>query len=331
MQDRFLRGLVIAKILRWSTRTLLVLLLSIVTAIAAFRLAAGLRETGVRAELAPSTGHLVPTSSGGLFVQEKGPAGGVPVVLFHGSVAWSEFWRRTIDTLAAAGFHVIALDIPPFGFSDRPGNYARSDQAVRVDDVLRNLQADRAIIVGHSFGSGAATEFVMRYPQSARALVLIDPALGLMSPSPDLPFLLRPKWIREILVSLTLTNPLATKPLLQSMIAKKQRALPEYIEILWRPWVLRGSTPDFADWAQGFLGSENNALSADRQSYQHVKIPVALLWGDEDTVTPLEQAHDLQTLLPQATLTVLPGLGHIPQIEDPDAFHDALLKALGKL
>jgi pimeloyl-ACP methyl ester carboxylesterase len=43
------------------------------------------------------------------------------------------------------------------------------------------------------------------------------------------------------------------------------------------------------------------------------------------------QALDLQALLPQAQLTPLPGLGHIPQIEDPDLFNDALLKALGKL
>ena len=45
----------------------------------------------------------------------------------------------------------------------------------------------------------------------------------------------------------------------------------------------------------------------------------------------MAQAHDLQTLVPQATLTLMPGLGHIPQIEDPDLFNDALLKALGKL
>ena len=56
-----------------------------------------------------------------------------------------------------------------------------------------------------------------------------------------------------------------------------------------------------------------------------------LLWGDQDSVTPLEQARDLQTLLPQATLTLLPGVGHIPQIEDPDMFNNALLKALRKL
>ena len=95
-----------ARILRRSTKALLVLLLLVAVAITAFRLAAVVRETGMRAELAPSTGHLVPTSSGGVFVQEKGPADGVAVVLFHGSVAWSEFWRRTIDMLAAAGFQV---------------------------------------------------------------------------------------------------------------------------------------------------------------------------------------------------------------------------------
>jgi pimeloyl-ACP methyl ester carboxylesterase len=124
----------------------------------------------------------VPTGSGHVFVQEKGPAGGVPAVLLHGTAAWSELWRHTIDALAAAGFRVIALDLPPFGFSDRPGSYTRGDQAARVNDVLDQLKADPAIIVGHSFGAGAATELVMRYPDRTRALVLVDAALGLTSP-----------------------------------------------------------------------------------------------------------------------------------------------------
>ena len=58
-------------------------------------MAASIRETRTRAELAPSWGHLVPTSSGGVFVQEQGPANGIPVVLFHGTAAWSELWRHT--------------------------------------------------------------------------------------------------------------------------------------------------------------------------------------------------------------------------------------------
>ncbi|WP_159009699.1 alpha/beta hydrolase [Bradyrhizobium sp. S69] len=321
----------ISLILRWSVRILIVVLVLAVGAITAFRLSASLRETAMRSDLAPSTGHLVLTNSGSLFIQEKGPADGVAVVLFHGTAAWSELWRRSIDALASAGFHVIALDLPPFGFSDRPGGYTRQQQAARVNDALIALHAAPAIIVGHSFGAGAATELAMRYPERARALVLVDAALGLTAAPSDPPALLAPKWIREVLVSLTVTNPMATRTLLASLIAKKERALPEYVEILQRPLTQQGSTAAIADWLYYFTGSDRNAESADRGNYARLKLPVAMLWGDQDEVTPLAQARDLLTLLPQASLTLLPALGHIPQIEDPDAFNGALLKAIEKL
>lgn len=312
-------------------KILLALVLLAVVAIASFRLAAAMRETATRDELAPPGGRLIETGSGSVFLQEKGPAAGVPVVLVHGTAAWSELWRGTIDALAAAGFHVIALDMPPFGFSDRPGDYTRSRQAARVNDVLTRLQAQPAIIVGHSFGAGSAAEFAMRYAARSRALVLVGAALGLTSPPGDPPKLLRPKWIREVLVSLTITNPLATKKLLQSLIEKKDRALPQYIDILQRPTHLRGSTADIADWLYYFAGSDVTAQSADGAAYTQLTIPVAIIWGEKDTVTPMEQARDLQQRLPQSTLTLLAGLGHIPQIEDPVAFNAALLKAIGNL
>jgi pimeloyl-ACP methyl ester carboxylesterase len=322
---------VTSTILRWSGKTLLALLLLLALVIVAFRMAASIRETRTRAELAPSWGHLVPTSSGGVFVQEQGPADGIPVVLFHGTAAWSELWRHTTPELAAAGFHVIALDLPPFGFSDRPGSYTRQDQAARVNDVLIHLKAMPAIIVGHSFGAGAATELAMRYPERARALVLVDAALGLTAAPSDAPWIIQPKWNREVLVSLAITNPVATKTLLESLIEKKERALSEFVAILQRPTTQRDSTADIADWLYYFLGADRSAVSADRTAYARARLPVAILWGDKDTVTPIDQATDLQTLLPQATLTPLPGLGHIPQIEDPALFNDALLKTLGKL
>jgi pimeloyl-ACP methyl ester carboxylesterase len=321
----------ISKILRGSAWLGLILVVLIVAAVIAFRLAASLRETAARADLAPPSGHWVATRSGDVFIQEKGPPTGVPVVLFHGTAAWSELWRRTIDALASAGYHVIALDLPPFGFSDRPGSYTRQDQAQRANDVLDKLDAQPAIIVGHSFGAGAATELVLRFPARTRALVLVDAALGLMAEPSDPPALLQPKWLREVLVSLTVTNPLATKMLLKTLIAKKDRALPEYVEILQRPLTRQNSTSDIADWLYYFVGADRGAASADRATYARLKQSVAILWGEMDTVTPLAQARDLNVLLPQAHLTLLPGLGHIPQIEDPGQFNDALLKALGTL
>ncbi|MGY8664606.1 alpha/beta hydrolase [Bradyrhizobium sp. UFLA05-109] len=320
-----------SKLLRGAAYLCLIALLVLVAAVIAFRLAASARETAGRADLAPSSGHWVTTRSGDVFIQEKGPLSGIPVVLFHGTAAWSELWRATSDALAAGGYHVIALDLPPFGFSDRPGGYTRHDQADRVNDVLEKLNAAPAIIVGHSFGAGAATELVLRFPARARALVLVDAALGLTAEPSDPPAVLRPKWLREMLVALTVTNPLATRMLLQSLIARKDRALPEYVEILQRPVTRQNSTPDIADWLYYFLGADRGARSADRSAYARMTTPVAILWGELDTVTPLAQARDLNGLLPQAHLTLLPGLGHIPQIEDPGQFNDALLKALGTL
>ena len=77
-------------------------------------------------------------------------------------------------------------------------------------------------------------------------------------------------------MSLTITNPLATKWLLQSLIAKKERALPEYVEILQRPTRRANSTADIADWVYYFLGADRAASSADRNAYQRLKTPVAI-------------------------------------------------------
>lgn len=53
-------------------------------------------------------------------------------------------------------------------------------------------------------------------------------------------------------------------------------------------------------------------------------MPVFVLWGDRDTITPLAQGQRLQSLVPGAELVVIAGVGHIPQIEDPARFNERL-------
>jgi pimeloyl-ACP methyl ester carboxylesterase len=292
---------------------------------AGFRIAAAWRETSDAEALAPASGKFIPTRSGRVFIQEAGPRDGIPVVLFHGTAAWSELWRATMTALAGAGFHAVALDIPPFGFSDRPGTYTRADQAERVRDVLAALDLPPAIIVGHSFGAGAAVETVLRAPERVRGLVLIDAALGLTATqeaSP--PALLQNGFLRDTLVSATVTNPLLTRTLLASLIEKKERAA-LYVDLLQRPMVVRHTTHDLGVWLIYFLGSDRDALSARRANYVGIDKRIAIVWGEKDGVTPRAQADDLRSLMPSASLTILPGLGHIPQIEDPDAFNRALV------
>src|SRR5262249_5746267 len=185
-----------------------------------------------------------------------GPRDGIPVVLFHGTAAWSELWRATMTALAGDGYRVIALDIPPFGFSDRPGTYTRADQDARVRDVLAALALPPALIVGHAFGSGPAVETVLRAPERVRGVVLIDAELGLAAQEPGSPpALLRYGPVRDTLVSLTVTNPLMTRTLLATLIEKKERAA-LYVDLLQRPMVIRDTTHALGLWRLYFLGDD---------------------------------------------------------------------------
>ena len=60
-------------------------------------------------------------------------------------------------------------------------------------------------------------------------------------------------------------------------------------------------------------------------------MPVVAIWGDRDTVTPLQQGEQLVALVPRGRLEVMPGVGHIPQIESPDAFNAILVRVLAEL
>ncbi len=79
------------------------LLIAAIVIVSGFRAAAFLRETEDRDRLAPSTGRLIETRSGRIFVQDKGARSGAAVVLIHGTAAWSQLWWRTTDALVASG------------------------------------------------------------------------------------------------------------------------------------------------------------------------------------------------------------------------------------
>jgi type IV secretory pathway VirJ component len=142
-----------------------------VAILVAFRTMASRRETRTRAEAVPPTGHFVRAADVEMFVQEAGPPDGRAVLLIHGTGAWSEIWRRTFDTLAAQGYHAVAVDMPPFGYSQRPANvnYADESQARRILGVINALRLERVTLVGHSFGSRPTMEAFFLDPSRPRS------------------------------------------------------------------------------------------------------------------------------------------------------------------
>jgi hypothetical protein len=116
--------------LRWSGILCVCILLFVVSILMLFRVAAVFREAKTPAAAAPSTGRFVHAEDVDIFIQEAGPSTGPAVLLIHGTGAWSELWRETMAALGQAGFHTMAMDVPPFGYSQKPPNaaYRREDQ-----------------------------------------------------------------------------------------------------------------------------------------------------------------------------------------------------------
>jgi pimeloyl-ACP methyl ester carboxylesterase len=304
--------------------------------LAFFRLQAHERETHEAASIAPPSGRFVNAADVEIFVQEAGPADGPAVLFVHGTGAWSETWREAMAAAAGAGFRAIAIDLPPFGFSSRPANgaYAPADQGKRIIGVLDALQIPRAVLVGHSFGGGPTMEAVFDAPARIRALVAVDVALGIDAPaeaSPVMSGLLGFSPLRDAVVATFLTNPAFTRRLLAAFVADAGAATPERVRIYQRPLAVRGSTRAIGEWLPVLIAPVGTPPSATSGPYRALALPALVIWGDLDTITPLPQGTALAKLIPGARLEVLTGVGHIPQIENPQRFNAVLVGFLAGL
>lgn len=304
-----------------------------------FRAAAHFRETHEAAALAPANGAFAETSYGKVHVSYWGEPAGKPVVMTHGMAAWGGLWKLTGEALAARGYRVIALDQAPFGFSDSANpDFSRSAEAKRLLEAVKALNIEKPLLVGHSYGGGVALEAALLAPEAFEGLVLVCPVTGLFGQKPgavpqmaQLPLPLRPQVVRELFISATAANPLLTKFLMAKFMHRKDMITTDQIATLQLPLQRRGATRAMALWFQQFIEGDPSALSAARVEAAKLRVPTELIWGEEDSVTPIAQGEDLAPLVKAAQFKRIPGIGHMPQIEDPAMFNSALIEALERL
>ncbi len=320
--------------LRFLYRLVLAISLTAAAAVIAFRVAAMNREVATASDLFWPESKIVETVHGNIHALEVGPADGVPVLLIHGSVGWAGLWRDTLTYLAGAGYRAIAIDLPPMGLSDRLEgmDYSRQAQGLRILAFVDAMEVE-PIVVAHSFGAGAAVEALMAEPDRFEGAVIVAGALGLGEDGTgrELPMPLRPEILREAALSSTVTNPYATKLLFQQFVYRKDRITPDIVRLLDYPFQRNDSTEALADWLPTLLVPPRGAASSDPARYGEIGLPISLIWGREDTVTPPAQGEALSDALGGAPLFWMDATGHIPQIEDPDTFHRNLAEALSRI
>lgn len=322
-------------------RILGVILILLFLVMGFFRLEARNREQATNREIAPDTGRYVAAHDVDVFIQESGPAEGETLVFIHGTGAWGEIFRETMTPLNEAGYRTVAVDLPPFGFSDRPSssNYNRDEQAKRIVGVIDALGSNGVTLVGHSFGGGPTVEAALLAPDKINRLILLDVG-NVVGP---LPFEDRPTGpgivgriagitpLRNWVLASAVTNPRMSKTLLESLIHNKAAATDERVEMLQRPTPIKNSTHDLGIWLRAnFLLPQPKMLTNDPANYAALDMPVLIIWGEEDTLTPLDQGEYVQSVISGSQLQTMADVGHIPQVEAPEELADLLLAFLAQ-
>ncbi len=205
------------------------------------------------------------------------------------------------EHVAAQGYRVIALDQAPFGFSDNQNrDFSRTAQAERLYQVLDGLGIAKVYLVGHSYGGGVTLEAALRYPERVYGLVLVCPVTGLPDapeqgpgPAKALPFPMNVPALVETGIAASATNPLVTGPLMARFMHKTEMMTPEHVATIHAPLRRKGMTPAMASWFTQFMAGDPKALSAQRDQVKASRVPVELIWGEMDSVTPIAQGEDL--------------------------------------
>lgn len=244
---------------------------------------------------------------------------GPPVVFLHGIGGGRRNWRRQVDALAPT-YTTYAWDGRGYGDSaDYEGPLAFSDFGDDLARLLDHFEIERAHLVGLSMGARILMDFAPRYLDRVATLTLCDCFYGFenaLSPEKQREFIeLRERPLRE---GKTFAD-LAPK-LIDSLVSAD---CPADVRAELRDSIL-------ALRVESYLKTLRATTTFDQADSLHLlSVPVQLIFGSEDRLTPPSIADDMLDRLPDARLSVLEGAGHLSNLEAPDAFNRTVIDFLG--
>lgn len=243
------------------------------------------------------------------------------LVLIHAFPLGAGMWEGQNRALPA-GWRLIAPDLRGFGGStlgEPDDNPSIDDYGADVVDLLHELRVTGAVIGGCSMGGYAALAVVRRNPDAVRALVLIDSKASADTPE--------------------------GRANRRGMLALVDREGPSGVARDMMPKLLGHTTfherPDVEPLVRRLVKQQSAAAVRggihrmmtrpdSSEVLAQLKVPLLIIVGEEDTLTPPDEARKMAALQPNAELVILPRTGHLPNLENPEAFNEALRAFLSK-
>lgn len=252
---------------------------------------------------------------------------GPVLLLVHGITNSSASWRPVMRPLAAAGFTVLAPDLPGHGASERHrGDHSLGAHASILRDLLQVLDVPRVTVVGHSLGGGVAMVFSYQFPERMERLALIDSGglgreVSLAIRAATLPG-------AELVIRAAITPPAVRVVGVVGGFLGRLGLRPgaDLAEIAGGVASLGDAErrAAFVRTARSIASPAGQRVSAADRLYLAAQVPVLLVWGDEDPVIPLAHGTAAHAALPGSRFEVFPGAGHFPMLDDPARFVSVL-------
>jgi pimeloyl-ACP methyl ester carboxylesterase len=238
--------------------------------------------------------HWLTVSGYRIHYNDQGPADGPVVVLVHGLGGRGDDWRDLAPYLAKAGFRVYTPDLPGYGLSARPADFSYSahDEAEIVAGFMDALGLKQVDLGGWSMGGMIAQHVAFRHPERVRRLMLFDSA-GIKE---------LPKWD----VRLFTPDSPAQLAQLDALLMPVPPDVPHFIAsdivriMKKNAWVVHRA-----------VDSMMTGQDATDNLLPQLKMPVLIVWGGVDAITPLSQGETMHRLVPQSQLDVIQGCGHL--------------------
>jgi pimeloyl-ACP methyl ester carboxylesterase len=245
-----------------------------------------------------------------LHYQEKGT--GTPLILIHGFTSSVYSWKDVFEPLAK-NFHVIAIDLKGFGFSEKPdGDYTRRAQAVLVRHFLDHLKIDKAWLCGNSMGGEVSLNLALLDPQRVAGLILIDSGGVRVEGGSLAPGYLFIPVAGRMLAALALTSDRLVRQGLEKSFYDPSKITEERVATYYRPLRTRA----------GQLAALRARTQADQFPVESelgkINVPTLILWGANDALIPLPAGRRMNSLIRNSKLTVFENCGHVPQEEMPE-------------